>query len=126
MLLATFTFLIAFIAKRQSCGQEARALRGKSIGGKRNAFGNRPVLPQKEAGPWAIHRIAPTRIYPKDVIQALCPPGPRNEIRLMVFPHNALASWPGKAWNSISLTGTWRKVKVDKLHCSIDGLGNSI
>jgi len=56
-----------------------------------------------EAGPWAIHgsaelaevRIAPTRIQPEDVVLALCPPGPRNEMRLMVFPRNALASWPG-------------------------------
>ena len=49
------------------------------------------------AGPWAIHRIAPTRIQPEDVVLALCPPGPRNETRLMIFSRNALASGPGNA-----------------------------
>jgi hypothetical protein len=95
--LPLFTFMIPFSAKRQSCGQEARALRGKSIGGKRIPYGDPLVLPQKEAGPWAIHRIAPTRIQPEDVVLALCPPGPRNGMRIMVFPRNALASWPGTA-----------------------------
>jgi len=89
--------MIPFSAKRQSCGQEARALRGKSIGGKGNPFGDRPVLPQNEAGPWAIHRIAPTRIQPEDAVLALCPPGPRTGMRLMIFPRTALASWPGNA-----------------------------
>jgi hypothetical protein len=37
-------------AKKQACGPEARALRGKSIGGKRNPSGDHPVLPQSEAG----------------------------------------------------------------------------
>jgi len=55
------------------------------------------VLPQKEAGLRAIHRIAPTRIQPEDVVPALCPPGPRNEGCLMVFARNALASGPGNA-----------------------------
>ena len=62
------------------------------------------MLPQKEAGPWAIHsqsslidRIAPTRIQPDDVFLALCPPDPRNGMCLMVFSRNALASWPGNA-----------------------------
>jgi len=95
--------MIPFSAQRQSCGQGARALRGKSIGGKRIPYGDPLVLPQKEAGLWAIHgsaelaevRIAPTRIQPGDVLLALCPPGPRNGMRLMIFPRNALASWPG-------------------------------
>jgi hypothetical protein len=30
--LPTFTFAILFLAKKQACGPEARALRGKSIG----------------------------------------------------------------------------------------------
>jgi hypothetical protein len=30
--IAPFTFAIAFSAKKQACGPEARALRGKSIG----------------------------------------------------------------------------------------------
>jgi len=47
-----------------------------------------------EAGPWAIHRIAPTRGQAEDVVLALCPPSPRNEMRLMVFSRHALASWP--------------------------------
>jgi hypothetical protein len=92
--------MIPFSARRQSCGQEVpplAGLRGKSIGWKGNPFGDRPVLPQKEAGPWAIHRIAPTRIQPEDAVPALCPPGPRNGMRLMVFPRNALASGPGNA-----------------------------
>jgi len=41
---------IAFSAKNRTCGPEARALRGKSIGGKRNACGDHPVFPQSEAG----------------------------------------------------------------------------
>jgi len=95
--LAHVTFMIPLYAKRQSCGQEARALHEKSIGGKRIPYGDLLVLPQKEAGPWAIHRIAPTRIQPDDVFLALCPPDPRNGMRLMVFSRNALASWPGNA-----------------------------
>jgi len=52
-----------------------------------------------EAGPWAIHRIAPTRIQPEDVVLALFPPGPRNGMCLMIFLPNSLASGPGKASN---------------------------
>jgi hypothetical protein len=96
-ILPLFTFMISFSAKRQSCGREERALRGKSIGGKRIPYGDPLVVPQKEAGPWVIHRIAPTQIQPEDAVLALCPPGPRNGMRLMVFPRNALASWPGNA-----------------------------
>jgi len=92
--LPTFTFAIPFSDGNQACGPEARALRGKSIGGKRISYGDPLLLPQKEAGPWAIHRIAPTRIQPEDVVLALCPPGPRNETRLMIFSRNALASGP--------------------------------
>jgi hypothetical protein len=50
-LLLTFTFAILFLAKKQACGPEARALGGKSIGGKRNPFEDPTVLPQIEAGP---------------------------------------------------------------------------
>ena len=42
---------IAFSAKKQACGPEARALGVKSIGGKRIPVGDTPVLPQNEAGP---------------------------------------------------------------------------
>ena len=52
-------------------------------------------FPQKEAGPWAIHRIAPTRIQPKDVVLTLCPPVPWNQRRLMVSARKALAPGPG-------------------------------
>jgi hypothetical protein len=48
-----------------------------------------------------------------------CPPDPRNDLCLMIFPRNALASGPGTAWNSISLTPTWRKVKVGKVFSSL-------
>jgi hypothetical protein len=49
--LPTFTFTILFLGKKQACGPEARALRGKNIGGKGNPLGDPPVLPQNEAGP---------------------------------------------------------------------------
>jgi hypothetical protein len=48
---ATFTFRISFLLKNLVCGPEARALHGKSIGGKRNPIGDLTVLPQDEAGP---------------------------------------------------------------------------
>jgi len=104
--LAPFTFVLFFSAKKQACGPEGRVLRAKSIGGKRIPYGDPLLLPQEEAGPWAIHRIAPTRIQTGDVVLALCPPGPRNDARLMVFARNALASGPGNARNSIRLTST--------------------
>jgi len=88
---------VPFSAKKRACGPEAGALRGKSIGGKRIPHGDPLLLPQKEAGPWAIHRIAPTRIQPEDVVLALCPPGPRNGMRLMIFARNALAFGTGNA-----------------------------
>jgi len=55
------------------------------------------LLPQKEAGPWAIHRIAPTLIQPEDVVLALCPPVPWNRRCLMISAGNALAPGPGNA-----------------------------
>jgi hypothetical protein len=42
---------ILFPAEKQACGPEARALRGKSIGGKRNPIEDPTVVPQNEAGP---------------------------------------------------------------------------
>jgi hypothetical protein len=42
---------IHYSAKKQACGAEARAFRAKSIGGKRNPFGDTPVFPQNGAGP---------------------------------------------------------------------------
>jgi hypothetical protein len=50
-LLAHLHFWDSFPAKKQACGPEARALRGKSIGGKRNPIEDPTVLPQNEAGP---------------------------------------------------------------------------
>jgi len=41
----------------------------------------------------------------------------------MLFPRNALASWPQDCLLAEKAIG---KVKVAKLHCSIDGQGNSI
>ena len=58
--LPTFTFAILFPAKKQACGPEARALRGKSIGGKRNPIEDPTVLPQNEAGPSGAPPGAPT------------------------------------------------------------------
>jgi hypothetical protein len=49
--LVTFTFAILFPAKEQACGPKARALRGRSIGGKRNPIEDPTLLPQNEAGP---------------------------------------------------------------------------
>jgi len=40
-----------------------------------------------------------------------CPPGPRNDARLMVFSRNALPSGPGNGRNSIEFITTCRKVK---------------
>jgi len=62
--LATFTFAIAFSAKKQACGPEARALRGKSIGGKRIPSGDPPVLPQGEASLSVAQPGAPTTQLP--------------------------------------------------------------
>jgi len=52
-------------------------------------------FPQKEAGPWAIQRIAPTGIQSEDVVLALCPPVPWNQRCLMISAGNALDPGPG-------------------------------
>jgi hypothetical protein len=62
--LLTFTFAILFPARKQACGPEARALRGKSIGGKRNPIEDPTVLPQNEAGPSGAPPGAPTSESP--------------------------------------------------------------
>jgi len=62
--LPTFTFAIAFSAKKHACGPEARALRGKSIGGKGIRSGDPPVLPQGEAGRSGAQPGAPTTQLP--------------------------------------------------------------
>jgi hypothetical protein len=41
---------LLFSAEEQACGPEARALRGKSIGGKRIPAGDPILFPQREAG----------------------------------------------------------------------------
>jgi len=58
--LPPFTFSIPISSKKQACGPEARALRGKSIGGKGNPLGDPPVLPQNEAGLSGAQLGAPT------------------------------------------------------------------
>jgi hypothetical protein len=49
--LRPFTFAILFSAKKQACGPEGRALRGKSIGGKGFPAGGPILFPQNGAGP---------------------------------------------------------------------------
>jgi hypothetical protein len=104
-----FTFAVLFSAKKQACGPEARALRGKSIGGKRNPSGDHPcfrkvrrayrALENSEFGMWnseffLLFPIPHSAFY---IPHFGCPPGPRNETRLMVFARNALAFGPGNA-----------------------------
>jgi hypothetical protein len=50
-----------------------------------------------------------------------CPPGPGNEVRLMVFARNALAPGPGNAWHSIHLIPTWRKVREQGRRGNLEG-----
>jgi len=90
-------------AKRLSCGREARVLRGKSIGGTRNPPGDPALLPQNVAGLSGVTQFGIRNSYfffsiPHSAIgipHLNCPPDPENEVRLMVFSRNALASWPG-------------------------------
>jgi hypothetical protein len=89
-LLPTFTFAILFLAKKRACGPEARALRGKSIGGKRNPIEDPTVLPQNKAGPSGAPPGAPTSESPcsrgKEGLPA------RSKKRCM--PHGFSAQWP--------------------------------
>jgi hypothetical protein len=55
------SFAILFPGQMQAFGPEARALRAKSIGGKRIPLEDPPVPPQKEAGPACARPGAPTR-----------------------------------------------------------------
>jgi len=58
-------------------------------------------------------RVTPLqRNNPVRAERMACPPGPRTDPCLMVFPRNALACGPGNAWDSIDVTPTWRKAKV--------------
>ena len=99
------TFAIAFSARKRACGPEARALRAKSIGGKRIGYGDPPVLPQNEAGPPGASQFGIRNLYflfsiPHSAIgipHFHCPPGLRSEARLMVFARHTLASGPGNA-----------------------------
>jgi len=59
-ILPTFTLAIPFSAQKQACGPEARALRGKSIGGKKNPLEDPFVLPQNGAGPSGARPSVPT------------------------------------------------------------------
>jgi hypothetical protein len=81
----TFTFKNPFSAPKQACGPEARALRGKSIGGKRILPGDPARLPQNGAGRSGARPGAPTS---EDLLlgeRTACPPDPRNEACLMIF-----------------------------------------
>jgi hypothetical protein len=95
--LSTFTFVPFFSAKKQACGPEGRALRVKSIGGKRKPSEDLIVLPQSQAGPSGARRAHLQRNNPVIEGRRACPPDPRNEKRLMVFARNALAFGPGNA-----------------------------
>ncbi len=55
--LPPFTLVIPFSPHKQACGPEARALREKNIGGKRNPAGALYVLPQNEAGESGAQRL---------------------------------------------------------------------
>jgi len=57
---SSFIFKITFSAKKQTCGPGARALGGKSIGGRRIPTGDPIGFPQKEAGPPGARPGAPT------------------------------------------------------------------
>jgi hypothetical protein len=98
---------IAVSAKKKTCGPEARALRGKSIGGKRIAVGDPIGFPQNGAG---LSGVTEFGIRNVEFFASIsiphsafcnphfgCPPGPRNERCLMVFSRNALAPGPGNA-----------------------------
>jgi len=55
--LLSFILVIPFSPHKQACGPEARALRAKSIGGKRNPAGALSALPQNEAGESGAQRL---------------------------------------------------------------------
>ena len=97
LFLPPFIFAVPFSAKKQACGPEARAFRGKSIGGKRIPTGDHPVPPQYEAGLSAPGRAPLQRNHLFLGGRRACPPGPRNDARLMIFARNALAFGPGNA-----------------------------
>jgi hypothetical protein len=58
--LARLYFLDSLFSKKQACGPDARALRGKSIGGKGNSSEDPAAFPQKEAGRSGARQGAPT------------------------------------------------------------------
>jgi len=70
--LSIFTFVSFFYAKKHACGPEGRVLLNSEFGIRNVEFGIFiPFFPFRipqsafrnlVAGPWAIHRIAPTRI----------------------------------------------------------------
>jgi len=86
LLLALFTFF--FSAKKQACGPEGRAFRGKSIGPSISDF---ELRISDFLGFFSIPIPQSTIRNPDG------PPGPRNDPRLMVFPRNALPFGPGNA-----------------------------
>jgi len=72
---ATFPFRTPFSARKHACGPETRALRGKSIGGKRIPPGDPAGLPHNGAGPAGARPGAPTaestRSFGKNGLPAL-------------------------------------------------------
>jgi hypothetical protein len=125
---ATFTFVLFFSARKQACGLEARAFRGKSIGGKRNALGDPSVLPQNEAGRSGVPNsefgmwnseflgsFLPFRIPHSTFRISIARPAQEMRGASCFFLRNDLASRPGKAQNSIVSTPPWSKLIMGKL-----------
>jgi len=107
----------SFFAPNRAYGPEVpplAGLRGKSIGGERIPSGDPPWLPQNGAGRSGARPGAPTSETPLLGERTACPPDPRNDLCLMIFPRNALASGRARLGIPSPFTPTWRKVKVGK------------
>ena len=116
--LPSFTLVLTFAANGRIFGPEARPGRGKSIGGDGMSCGDPLGSPQNEAGERApSHALRVTPLQRKNSAPAEntgCPPGPGNDICLMVFSRPGLASGPGTAGDSQVVIHTCRKVKGGK------------
>jgi hypothetical protein len=134
--LPPFISVLFFSAEKHACGPKERVLRGKSIGPVISDCGFRILwvfffnphsaigIPQFGGGPIGRYRIRNSECGIRNTLVLFsiphsaiaiphfnCPPGPRSEMRLMVFSRNTLPSGPGNAWNSIHLPPKWRKVE---------------
>jgi hypothetical protein len=86
-----FLLKIKLVARKQGrCAQKASA-------GKEFAPEIPPCFRRERRAYRAPGRAPLQRNYPVLGKRMACPPGPRNEARLMVFARNALASEPGNA-----------------------------